>query len=250
MAALVDRLDPDAVSGSAARELWCELDRVERLAAAGKTLLARRVADSHVPDRAGVKTAAEDLACRGGTTVRAARDALDTSSQLAQLPRVEAAVRRGLLSTAQAAAVGDAAAADPTTEQRLVDLAATVSLPELREECARVKAAADPDPAATNARLHRRRSLRRFTDPDGAWTRSPTRSSLPPAKPDATNRMRPTPSTLCSPSPPATPRPPSPPALQRGRPPVRASTRRPRLPKRRPAREAATGTPSRPPSSA
>jgi len=172
LATLLDGLDPDAVSGSAAGQLWAALDRVERVAAGGKTLLARRVADTHQPDRDGARSAAEALARRAGTTVGAARDAVDTSTRLRKLPMVDAAVRRGDLSPAQAAAVSAAAAAaaDPTTEQRLVELAATASLPELREECARVTAAADPDPAATNARLHRRRALRRFTDPDGAWT--------------------------------------------------------------------------------
>lgn len=170
LAGIVDGLDADAVSGPAAGELWAALDRIERLAAGGKTLLARRLADAHVPDRAGVKTAAEDLARRGGTTVGAARNALDTSSRLPELPRVEAAVRRGELSPAQVSAVTSAAAADPTAEQRLLELAASASLPELREECARVTAAADPDPEATNQRLHRRRALRRFTDADGAWT--------------------------------------------------------------------------------
>ncbi|MGH8825851.1 MAG: HNH endonuclease signature motif containing protein [Jiangellaceae bacterium] len=145
------------------------LDASERLCAAGKTLLARRVAQTHRAERAGVKTAAEDLARRGGTTVGAARDAVDVSTRLPDLPRVAAALRRGELSPAQAAAV-TSAAADPTAEQRLVELAGSVSLPELRDECARVKAASDPDPAATNARLHRRRALRRFTGPDGAWT--------------------------------------------------------------------------------
>jgi len=171
LATLLDGIDPDAVSGSAAGQLWAALDRVERLAAGGKTLLARRVADTHQPERDGVRSAAEALA-RAGTTVGAARDAVDTSTRLRKLPLVDAAVRRGDLSPAQAAAVSAAAAAaaDPTTEQRLVELAVTASLPELCEECARVTAAADPDPAATNARLHRRRALRRFTDPDGAWT--------------------------------------------------------------------------------
>ena len=41
---LVSALDPDAVSGPTARELWGEFDRIERLGSAGKTLLARRVA--------------------------------------------------------------------------------------------------------------------------------------------------------------------------------------------------------------
>jgi hypothetical protein len=150
--------------------LWAAFDRVERLAAAGKTLLARRLADTHQPDETGTKTAAEALARRGGTSLGAARDALETSTRLRDLPQVEAAVRRGDLSGAQAAAVTSAALADRSTEQRLLELASRASLPELREECARVKAAADPDPDATHRRLHRSRRLRRYTDPEGAWT--------------------------------------------------------------------------------
>jgi hypothetical protein len=170
LARLVQELDPDRVSGPHARRLWEALDRVEKLAAAGKTLLARRLADTHRPDQEGVRSAAEALARRSGTTVGAARDAVDTSTRLPGLPRLEAAMRRGDLSQAQAALVGAAAAADPSAEQHLVALAARASLPELREECARVRAAADPDPQAANERLHRARRLRRFTDPDGAWT--------------------------------------------------------------------------------
>ncbi len=44
-----------------------------------------------------------------------------------------------------------------------------MSLAELREECARVRAAADPDPEATNRRLHAGRRLRRWTDGEGFW---------------------------------------------------------------------------------
>ena len=61
----------------------------------------------------------------------------------AQAPAVEQALRRGELSAAQAAVVSAAAAADPAAEARLVELASRASVPELREECARVKAAAD-----------------------------------------------------------------------------------------------------------
>ncbi|MGH8774753.1 MAG: DUF222 domain-containing protein [Jiangellaceae bacterium] len=170
VAGLVDALDPDRVAGRDAADLWGAFDRIERLGAAAKTLLARRVAEVHHPDRAGVQTAAEDLARRGGTTTGAARDVLDTSTRLANLQGVEAAVRRGELSVAQAAVVSGAAAVDPGAEQRLLALASRASLPELREECARVRAAADPDPDATNRRLHAARRLRRFTDPEGAWT--------------------------------------------------------------------------------
>jgi hypothetical protein len=170
LSGLVDTLDPDRVTGAHARELWAAFDRVERLGAAGKTLLARRLGDVHQADRAGVKTAAEALARLGGTTTGVARDALETSKRLADLPGVQAAVRRGELSTTQAALVSSAAAADHSAEQRLLDMASTASLSELREECARVRATADRDPEATNRRLHAGRRLRRFTDADGAWT--------------------------------------------------------------------------------
>jgi hypothetical protein len=140
------------------------------LCAAGKTLLARRVAQTHRPDTAGAKTAAEHLARRAGTSTGVATDALDTSARLPRQPAVEQALRRGELSAAQAAVVSAAAAADPAAEARLVELASRASVPELREECARVKAAADPDPEATNRRLHQRRRLRRWVDPEGFWT--------------------------------------------------------------------------------
>jgi len=170
LATLVDRLDPDAVSGSTARELWAVLDACERLCAAGKTLLARRLAQTHRAETAGAKTAAEDLARKAGTSTGVATDALDTSARLPRQPAVEQALRRGQLSAAQAAVVSAAAAADPAAEARLVELASRVSVPELREECARVKAAADPDPEATNRRLHQRRRLRRWVDSEGFWT--------------------------------------------------------------------------------
>jgi hypothetical protein len=47
-----------------------------------------------------------------------------------------------------------------------------VSLAELREECARVKAAADPDPEATNRRIHAQRRLRHYRDGEGGWNLS------------------------------------------------------------------------------
>ena len=169
---LVTAVDPDALSGRTARELWAEFDRVERLAVGAKTVLARRVAATHRPDRAGTKTAADDLARRGGTSTNTARDALEISSRLAELPRLDEALRRGELSSAQASAISSAAALDPIAELWLVERAQRMSLRELREECARVRAAADPDPDATNRRIHHGRGLRRWTDQEGGWNLS------------------------------------------------------------------------------
>jgi hypothetical protein len=168
LADLVDRLDPDAVSASTARELWAILDKSERFCAAAKTLLARRLAQTHRPE-AGAKTAAEDLARRSGTSIGAAKDSLDTSARLPEQPGVEGALRRGEVSLAQAAVISAAVSANSAEEHRLVELARLVSVPELREECARVRAAADPDPEATNRRLHQARRLRRYVDGEGFW---------------------------------------------------------------------------------
>ena len=169
LADLVDRLDPDAVSGTTAREIWAVLDKSERLCAAGKTLLARRIAETHQPHTSGSKTAAEDLARKAGTSTGAAKDTVDTSRRLAEQPGVEGALRKGELSLAQAALISSATATNPAEEKRLVELASRVSVAELREECARVKAAADPDPEARNRRLHAQRSLRRWVDGEGFW---------------------------------------------------------------------------------
>jgi hypothetical protein len=109
------------------------------------------------------------LARRSGTSTGAAKDALDTSARLPGQPGVQGALRRGEVSVAQAAVISAAVAANSAEEHRLVELARRVSIPELREECARVRAAADPDPEATNRRLHQARRLRRYIDGEGFW---------------------------------------------------------------------------------
>jgi hypothetical protein len=169
LAGIMARLDPDVLSGETAQAWWHALDRIERLASCGKTLVARRMAATHSPSRSGQKTAAEKMARESGTSVGAAKDSLETSERLPELAKVQAAVRRGELSSTQAALISDAAAADPSAQDRLLALASRGSMPELREECGRVKAAADPDPDATYRKLHAARSLRRWTGPDGAW---------------------------------------------------------------------------------
>jgi hypothetical protein len=170
LAELVTAVDPDALSGQSARACWAEFDRIERLTVAGKTLLARRVADTHLPAHSGTKTAAEELARKAGTTTGTAKDTVNTSARLPEQPQLAGALRRGGLSLAQAALISAAAAANPDEEQRLVELAPRVSLAELREECARVRAAADPDPDASNRRLHAARALRQWIDAEGFWT--------------------------------------------------------------------------------
>ena len=139
---LVSAVDPDGVSGRTARELWAEFDRIERLGAAGKTLLARRIAACHQGDREGTRSAAESLARKAGTSTAAAKDAIDTSHRLADQRELDQAVRRGEVSPPQAALVSAAAEAEPSAEQRLVEWAPRVSLAELREDAVPVGALA------------------------------------------------------------------------------------------------------------
>jgi hypothetical protein len=169
LAAVVGELNPDSVPAQLLVPLFERLDRIERQAATAKTLLARRVDESRKWAQLGYKSAAEYLAAKTGSSVGAARDTLATSVKVTALPVVEQAMRDGELSEQQAVLVADAAAAAPAKQTKLINEAKRSSLKELKDECQRVKAAADPDRDATHRRIHDERHLRTFTDNEGAW---------------------------------------------------------------------------------
>src|SRR5262245_34685609 len=164
MAAVAAGFDPDALEACAVVGVFEELDRIERLAATMKLRLARRVDEVQQWKRAGYASAAEYLAAKSGSSVSVAKDVLAASSKVASLPVVEDALREGILSSAQAVAVTDAAAMAPAAQSRLVNDAQRSSLAELRQECLRTKAAADRDREATRDRIHRQRFLHAYTD--------------------------------------------------------------------------------------
>jgi hypothetical protein len=168
-ARFVDDFDFDAVAPADASAVWRAFDHIERLAANAKTLLAAKVEASGDWKRAGHRSAAEYLARVGGTTTSAARQALETSKQLATLPATTAAIRAGALSVTQASAVAGAAAARPDAEQRLLAMVTTTNVTELREECLRTKLAADSDPDATHRRIHAQRAVHTYRDAEGGW---------------------------------------------------------------------------------
>ena len=152
-----------------ATDLWQAWDGIERLAASAKTMLATRVEDAGDWKRSGARSAAEHLARLGGTTVVEARRALDTSKQVAELPAVLGALQSGALSRTQADAIAAAASADPGAEQRLLEVAQRTNVTELREECLKTRAAADPDPEATYRRIDAHRRVGTHTDAEGGW---------------------------------------------------------------------------------
>ncbi len=142
---------------------------IEKMAATVKALAAARVAETEVWRREGDRSAAHHLARTTGTTVGAAADVIKAARRLDGLTKVGAAARQGELSSGQVAAITDAATADPDAEARLVDTARQSSLQELKDDCARTKAAASADAEARRRRIHERRCLRTYTDPEGVW---------------------------------------------------------------------------------
>jgi Domain of unknown function (DUF222) len=110
---LVGRLEPDSVPLPEAAAMWQAFDGIERLAASAKTLLAARVDESRVWQRAGDRSAPEYLARKSSSSLGAARTSLETSKRVRSLPHMRAAMRQGELSRTQADHIADAAAAKP-----------------------------------------------------------------------------------------------------------------------------------------
>jgi hypothetical protein len=162
--------DPGLFTAGEADQLVREFDRIERAAAAVKVVLAGVVADSAIHVDAGAATPAAYLAKVTGTSVGAARDVIATSKALPALAATKAALLEGVLSVPQAHLVADGAKHDPAAEAGLLSKARRLSHTELRSEVLRAKAAADPDPDATHARIHANRRCADGTDAEGAWT--------------------------------------------------------------------------------
>lgn len=161
--------DPSVLLAEQAAVAVGEAAAIEKMAATLKGMAAARAAAAGAWKDAGERSAAHHLARTTGTSVGQASEVIDTARRLEALPAVAAAARAGALSAQQAAAVAGAASADASAEGRLLEVAARSSLAELREECARTRAAADPDPEDRRRRIHAGRYLRDWTDAEGAW---------------------------------------------------------------------------------
>ena len=168
VASIAATFDPSAITPAEAASLVRDASAIENMAATIKALAARRAADSGAWRREGAKSPAHDLARTTGTTLARAREALDTAAELEKLPVLAAAARSGELSPTQVAPIADAASKDPSAEERLVAKARRASVGELRTDCERTKAAAEPDPDARHQAIHDSRSLRSFRCVDGA----------------------------------------------------------------------------------
>ena len=165
MRAVVEALDPDAVFVFDAPAMLEAFDVLVRLGETGKTLMARRAEAACTWQRAGYRSAAEQIAAVSGSSVSAARTMLETSKQLEALPATADAMRAGKLSRAKAEAIASAATVAPDAEARLL-AGADAPVAAVRDECLKAKGV---DRDAAHERSHREREAREYPDSEGAW---------------------------------------------------------------------------------
>jgi hypothetical protein len=159
--------DPELVDGPDAARLLEVFAEIEKLAAGGKLLAARRVESSNIWRRTGHRSAAAHVAEATGTAMGPAITALEAARQLGSLPATDEAMRQGRLSEAQVKEIAGAAVVHPGAEQELVEAAGKQPMSVLKLRCRRVRATGQ-DQSAAYAAIRRRRYLRNWIDNDGA----------------------------------------------------------------------------------
>src|SRR3954453_18079932 len=155
--------DAELLDGDAAGKVVKAVATMTNTLSSIKVRAALRLGQTQKFRRDGHPSAAHQLAHAPGSSVGKAKSELEAGKRLEALPATAQALSDGTLSADKAAAVADAATADPSAEGRLLDHAQRRSLGELKDECARVKAAADPDPDETHRRGHAERTARTFS---------------------------------------------------------------------------------------
>jgi hypothetical protein len=162
-------LDDFEPEGSAAVSLLSSVVEIVKVATSLKLSLVASVSASGAHREAGHRNEASLLAGLEGIPVGAAGATVTTANRLKRCPAAEDAMRKGMLSEAQARLVTAAAILAPEREADLVESAANKSVTELSDDCRRVRAAmSKKDPMETYRRIHEARSLRHWTDEEGA----------------------------------------------------------------------------------
>jgi hypothetical protein len=162
-------LDPLCVDGPDAAAFFEIVSEGERVCAAMKALMARRVDETGMWRKGGHRTAAHWIAEATGATVGAAARTLETARALDRLPETDVAFRSGQLSEVQAAEITATAVSDAGAEADLLESARSTTVKGLRDRCREVRAGAEADDQAWARRLHETRRAHGWTDPDGAY---------------------------------------------------------------------------------
>src|SRR5688500_4257966 len=96
--AVIAALDPNSLSGAQVSSAFESVVELEKLAAGAKVLLAPKIAQSETWARAGHRSPEEWMARTSGTSVGAAKAAVETGKRLEHLPATASAVKSGALS--------------------------------------------------------------------------------------------------------------------------------------------------------
>jgi len=165
-------VEVEGVPGSVADELVRFLSVCERQVAALRVALTRTVTGTGAHLLHGGRDPVTYLAQVAGTSRGTARAELELAERLAELPALEAAVRRGQISVAQARVIAPAAAVAPEAAGDLVAAAGVDSMVQLRALATRTERAARGEAAQQDAegRVRARRYCRTWV-PDAGGVR-------------------------------------------------------------------------------
>jgi hypothetical protein len=143
LASLVASFDADDLDGSEAARVTGLFADVERLAMAGKTLAAGRVAETGYARALGFDTAGRWLSHRTKATPSEAARTIETSRHLSggELEATRDALVGGKLTATQAHEIATAAVRAPGEQDRLLALAARETTNRLKDECRQVRLA-------------------------------------------------------------------------------------------------------------
>src|SRR3954453_22824477 len=121
LADMAAAFDADLLDDEAASEVLNDVAAMTNTLASIKVRAALRLEKAQTFRRDGHRSAAHQLAQATGSSVGKAKSELETGKRLGALPATAKALSDGTLSADKAAAVADAATADPSAEGRLLD---------------------------------------------------------------------------------------------------------------------------------
>lgn len=159
--------DASALDREGAQRVLCEWTAIANAADAVMAIAAARIGELDVLASPGVRDASDAVARATGTTAAKAKERMTRGSQMKDAGETRKRATSGALSPEQSAAIADAVAVNSGAEAELLGAAQRLSLRELRDLCARRKAERQ-DLETIERRIHAKRSLRRWTDAEGA----------------------------------------------------------------------------------
>ena len=161
-------MEVDCFDAARAARLVSSGERVRRLGDAIRTIGVGQVERTNGWKGQGAKSISEWLSIETDCASYEAQTVVVLANQLHHLPVTQAALRSGELSGTQAVEVARGAIVAPNTETQLLNLARHATVRDLRDATNRVVAAAT-DEAERHKQVHKSRSLKSWTDPDGSF---------------------------------------------------------------------------------